>query len=157
MSVTIRQASVREIEPLFERTIETSWNDLPPALQRRTPRRVLERQIRQLIEQLLKSGPSTFLVAEDEEGRNLGHLWLGEVTEAFSGERRGYIHDLYVVPEARGQGIARRLIIEAERLGRQRGYREMGLTVAAHNDSARRLYESLGYRPERLYLTHLLD
>lgn len=157
MTVTIREARRAEVEPLFERTIETSWNDLPPALQARTSRRALERQIRRLIEQLLASGESTFLIAEEENGGDVGHIWLGETVEAVSGERRGYIYDLYVVPEARRQGVARALLAAAERLARRRGYREIGLTVAVHNDAARRLYESLGYHPERLLLSKQLD
>ncbi|MCZ7572391.1 MAG: GNAT family N-acetyltransferase [Ardenticatenaceae bacterium] len=157
MTVTIREARRVELPSLFERTIETSWNDLPPALRTRTSRRELEGQIRRLIDRLLAGGESTFLVAEDADGRNVGHVWLGETTEAFSGERRGYIYDLYVVPEARRRGVARALMAAAEDLARRRGYREIGLTVATHNDAARHLYESLGYLPERLLLTRPLE
>lgn len=157
MTITIREARRAEREAIFERTVETSWNDLPPALQARTSRQTIAAQIRRLIDRLLDAGESTFLVAEDEAGRNVGHLWLGETIEATSGERRGYVYDLYVVPEARRQGVARALMSAAENLARRRGYREIGLTVATHNDAARRLYDSLGYLPERLLLTKQLE
>lgn len=157
MTVTIREARQPEIPPLFARTVESSWNDLPPAIRQRTSRRALEEQIRHLIERLLASGPSTFLIAEDENGHNVGHLWLGEVVEPVTGERRGYVYDLYVTSDVRRQGTGRALMTAAEALARSRGYHEVALTVAAHNEPARRLYESLGYITERLLLVKPLQ
>ncbi|MGI8855425.1 MAG: GNAT family N-acetyltransferase [Thermomicrobiales bacterium] len=48
--------------------------------------------------------------------------------------------------EYRRQGVATRIITEAERLARVRGYRQIGLAVGStDNPLAKRLYERLGY------------
>lgn len=151
--ITIREARRGEMQMLLDRTIETSWNDLPASARARTSREAVARQVAGLVAQLRDSGPNTFLVAEDEAGQNVGHLWLGEMRDAYSGESRGYILDLFVVPAARGQGIATALLAEAERLARQRGYAEIGLTVAAQNAQAHRLYQKLGFETERLLMS----
>lgn len=50
-------------------------------------------------------------------------------------------------PEFQRRGIATRLVLEAERIVRDRGGRQIGLAVGStDNPGARRLYERLGYR-----------
>lgn len=51
---------------------------------------------------------------------------------------------------ARRQGCARALMEAAHAAARARGARAMFLEVAADNDAARALYESLGYQPAGL-------
>jgi len=65
---------------------------------------------------------------------------------------------VYVVPQARGQGLGRLLVGEAlAHAARELGVRQVNLGVAAANAAARALYESLGFEPfglERAYLMH---
>jgi ribosomal protein S18 acetylase RimI-like enzyme len=157
LPLTIREAYRAELDIILARIVETGWNDLPEAARARTARPLIERQILRLVEQLRDSGWHIFLVAEGETGRNLGHLWLGEIRDAFSGEARGYIHDVYVEPDARGQGIATALMAEAERISRRRGYTELGLSVAANNQRAQQLYQHLGFAIERWMMNKPLD
>jgi GNAT superfamily N-acetyltransferase len=50
-------------------------------------------------------------------------------------------------PVHRRRGVGTRIILEAERLVRAKGYKQLGLTVAfTDNPLARQLYERLGYR-----------
>jgi ribosomal protein S18 acetylase RimI-like enzyme len=51
-------------------------------------------------------------------------------------------------PAARGQGVARKLMEESERIARDRGFTRMHLTVHASNAPAIRLYERLGWRAD---------
>jgi ribosomal protein S18 acetylase RimI-like enzyme len=60
--------------------------------------------------------------------------------------RRIYLHSLFVAPTARRLGLARRLTRLALDWGRSRGAVQARLEMAAPNRSARRLYESVGFR-----------
>lgn len=54
------------------------------------------------------------------------------------------VHDLSVVPEARGRGVGRRLLGAVEAEGRRRGCCKLTLEVL-ENNRARRLYEACGF------------
>lgn len=53
-----------------------------------------------------------------------------------------------VLADCRKQGIGRRLLEELEAWARRRGVTRLELTVMAHNQSARQLYERMGYATE---------
>lgn len=55
------------------------------------------------------------------------------------------VHDLMVLPQYRGQGIARNLLMQAEQIARQRGCCKLTLEVLEGNQVARSLYASCGY------------
>ncbi len=59
---------------------------------------------------------------------------------------RVFIWGVYVAPEARGEGVGRRLIEACIQLARGLdGVRQIHLTVASHNTSAVMLYERCGF------------
>jgi len=60
--------------------------------------------------------------------------------------RRIYLHSLFIAPAARRLGLARQLTQLALDWGRGRGAVQARLEMAAPNRSARRLYESVGFR-----------
>lgn len=64
--------------------------------------------------------------------------------------RRIYLHSLFIVPAARRLGLGRRLTELALDWGRGRGATQARLEMAAPNSSARRLYESVGFRPREM-------
>jgi len=55
------------------------------------------------------------------------------------------IHDLAVVPEARGQGVGRSLLAAAEERARERGCCRLTLEVQESNAPARALYDRFGF------------
>jgi len=57
-----------------------------------------------------------------------------------------YINAVATYEAARGQGVARMLMLEAQEKGRLQGCTEASLIVASGNRSARHLYLQLGYR-----------
>lgn len=57
------------------------------------------------------------------------------------------LYSIAVAGAARGQGVGRRLLRDAQRLARARGADRLRLEVRADNAAAIRLYEDLGYRP----------
>ena len=55
------------------------------------------------------------------------------------------IKRMYVVPDARGRGLARRLLAAIEDAARELGYARVRLDTGASQPHARALYESAGY------------
>ncbi len=58
----------------------------------------------------------------------------------------GEIKRMYVLPEARSRGLARRLLGELEAAARDLGYERVRLDTGDPQPHARALYESSGYR-----------
>jgi GNAT superfamily N-acetyltransferase len=55
------------------------------------------------------------------------------------------IKRMYVMPDARGRGLARRLLAAIEDIARELGYERVRLDTGASQPHARALYESSGY------------
>ena len=60
---------------------------------------------------------------------------------------KGHLFAMYVTPQARGQGLARRLVEIAIDHGRTLNLRQLMLGCNASNRSALRLYEQAGFQP----------
>ena len=54
---------------------------------------------------------------------------------------------MYVAPQARGMGLARRLLSHLESAAQQAGYTQLWLETGVVQPEAMRLYESAGYTP----------
>jgi ribosomal protein S18 acetylase RimI-like enzyme len=90
---------------------------------------------------------SVFLVAE-REGRLVAFL-VGTVegeVPIYRVARYGFIHDLWVEPEYRNEGIARQLVMLAVERFREMGVPQVRLDTAAENGVARKLFEACGFR-----------
>ena len=103
---------------------------------------------RQWLEPRLEDGRYFGWVAE-EDGK--GIAGLGMMTIDWpphplhpDDDRRGYILNVYVEPDYRGMGIARKLMDRAGEEARRRGLRYVILHATAQ---ARPLYERLGWTP----------
>lgn len=93
----------------------------------------------------LGDGSSIMLVARLEDspsgyGEMAGYLCAYRIFEELQ------LASVAVKESFRRQGIARRLILEMERQGREQGAKEIWLDVRESNGAARRLYEKLGFR-----------
>ena len=75
-------------------------------------------------------------------GDHVGQLWVGPFGDD---PRRWWVWDVAIDKERRGQGLGRGAMILAEGLAAAHGATSIGLNVFAHNQVARRLYQSLGY------------
>lgn len=80
-----------------------------------------------------------FLVATTE--REIGIYRLKEY---------GFIHDLWVEPAYRNEGLARQMMSLAIERFAQIGVAQVRLDVLLSNEPARRLFESCGFRPSTL-------
>jgi putative acetyltransferase len=63
----------------------------------------------------------------------------------------GEVKRMFVKPEARGKGIARRMLIELESAARRLGYNSLRLETGLMQPEAISLYESAGYRRVACY------
>jgi len=68
-----------------------------------------------------------------------------------------YVHSLFVRPEARRRGVARRLMGHALAWARRHGAGGAELGMAAANRGARRLYDSLGFQLQEVVMARRLS
>ena len=106
-----------------------------------------EARAEQETDALLPHGVATpgmlLLVAETPEGDYLGFVWLA--IERQPGSGGGWIYDIEISPEHRGEGFGRALLAAAELEAANHGADSIGLNVFGANLVARSLYESSGY------------
>jgi ribosomal protein S18 acetylase RimI-like enzyme len=81
----------------------------------------------------------------DQYGSNhtVGWLWLA--LPAPDRPATAWIHGITVLPDHRGQGYGRAIMLAAESEVAARGISNLGLNVFATNTPAVHLYQSLGY------------
>jgi ribosomal protein S18 acetylase RimI-like enzyme len=73
----------------------------------------------------------------------VGYLWAGALDRGT--KKVAYLYQLYVLPEYRRQGHARRAIQAYEAMAREGGFRSVALNVFGSNTAAQTLYRSLGF------------
>jgi ribosomal protein S18 acetylase RimI-like enzyme len=100
------------------------------------------RKAAQDIPQVL-ADPKNDIYALEEDGRRVGHLWIGE--RELQERRVLWIWDVFVDPGYRGRGLGREALRLAEDEARRRGLDRVELNVFGGNEVARRLYSSLDY------------
>jgi ribosomal protein S18 acetylase RimI-like enzyme len=101
----------------------------------------------EFFESELARAETVLLIAEDRK-IPVGYAFVrmeAASIEALS-EPSAWLHDLYVDPQFRNQGVGRQLISKAIEAARRLGSRSLMLGVSPANASAIRLYERLGLR-----------
>jgi GNAT superfamily N-acetyltransferase len=105
---------------------------------------------------LLASHPAAEPLVAERDGTPLGFAILFDLPEVVFARRCGQLDDLFVLPAARGQGIARALIAEACTLGRARGWSHLRWIVPEADAGAIALYERIAARADwRSYVIRL--
>ncbi len=84
-----------------------------------------------------------------DEGELVGFLWLVICENTWTGERYGYVNNLYLAPQRRGHGLSRELMLHAEKWFREGRIKRARLTVTTSNAAACKLYENCGYETTR--------
>lgn len=64
------------------------------------------------------------------------------------------VHDLFVAPAARHQGVGRALMLYAEQVALRDGKKRMDLSTAKTNLTAQGLYETLGWRRDENFFVY---
>ena len=87
-------------------------------------------------------------VLEDSRG-TCGFLWVSLITTMVE-PCIGYIKNIYVLPERRGEGLGKRLLAFAEEWCAQRGAEQISLDASCCNERAVGLYRQNGYEVTRV-------
>jgi ribosomal protein S18 acetylase RimI-like enzyme len=106
------------------------------------PREKARRKAKEDIPAVL-ADPGSALYALEDDGRRVGHLWLGE-REVQTG-RVLWIWDVFVDVRHRGRGFGKEAMGLVEEEARRRGLTRIELNVFGGNEVARNLYRSVGY------------
>jgi ribosomal protein S18 acetylase RimI-like enzyme len=96
---------------------------------------------------------SIVFVAESEDGTILG---FSQLYPGFSSVRVAptfVLNDLFVEEQARGRGVARRLLEAAEDFARSSGVLSLSLSTAQDNHPAQQLYREMGWQQDSRFLT----
>jgi ribosomal protein S18 acetylase RimI-like enzyme len=95
------------------------------------------------------------LIAKDESGRALGFMHCREMPSPLRGAHVGFLDDLFVAPDARGQGVVEALYAALDDLARRQGWPFVRWITAKDNDRARAAYDRLSKRTG--WVTYQLD
>ncbi|MGY3263936.1 N-acetyltransferase family protein [Lysobacter sp. HA35] len=101
-------------------------------------------------------GRSAFFVAE-LDGAIGAFIHVRRIRDYYTQSDIAHVSDVVVGPHAEGHGIGRALMATAEDWAKAQGFALIQLYVLPENDSARRLYERVGYTPEWLKYVKPLD
>ena len=95
------------------------------------------------------------LLAEDD-GRAVGFALFFHNFSTFLGRPGIYLEDLFVLPEQRGLGVGRVLLVRLARLAVERGCGRLEWAVLDWNRDAIGFYERLGARPNSQWTVYRL-
>jgi ribosomal protein S18 acetylase RimI-like enzyme len=144
----VRQAGLADVDavaPLFDAYRQFYQQPSDPALARAF-----------IAERLARSESVIFLAERDGQAVGFVQLYPLFSSTAARPRRLWLLNDLFVSPSARGGGVARALMQRARRLGEETGAAGLELVTARSNAPAQRLYESLGWRQDELFLRYEL-
>lgn len=144
MSVQLRTINRTEaplLEPLYLE-LARHHNEASAHFKGSYPSVSVEDQIRECAEDIA-SGKSSVAVAEQDGG-------IVAFCKVDIVGYRGYLEELVVKPECRGQGIGSKLMDWADGVFLEHGVCQVELLVVVGNEDARRFYERRGFLPSAL-------
>jgi len=158
MSIQYLSPTQKDWEWFVPRYAQTAWESMRPHRQKLTSIEDVQANLEKQIERF--RGPdglaNTAYIARDESGQRAGFIWLIESTSGFTAAAFAWIMCVYVEAGFRGQGIGRHLMELGETWAEKKGLIDIILNVSNENETAIRLYESMGYKVEtRRYLKKL--
>ena len=84
------------------------------------------------------------LIARQPDGRAVGFATIYWTWQTLSAARLGVMNDLYLAPEARGSGLAERLIAACRERAADHGAAELAWQTARDNHRAQKVYDRIG-------------
>lgn len=147
---TIRSAGVKDIPVILNLIKELSVYEK------------LSHEVTATEEQLAKFGfgEKKFfeaILAETGERRAVGFAFYFFTFSTFVGRPSLYLEDLFVLPEYRGQGIGKALLIELAKIALEKECGRMEWSVLDWNTPAIEFYRSLGAVPKSEWTTYRLN
>ena len=112
--------------------------------------------IRSFLSERIANKQSVIFIAKSDE-KALGFTQLYPAFASLSLKPSWILNDLFVLPEARGTGIANALMTKAKELALETQACEIFLQTARSNHQAQALYEKLQYRRDDEFLVYTLN
>ena len=113
---------------------------------------------RELLETaLFCDSPRVFGHVAERDGRLVGMAIWFVTFSTWTGHHGIYLEDLYVRPEARGQGIGTSLLAELAALARRERYTRIEWSVLDWNEPALAFYRSIGAQPKDQWTVYRID
>jgi ribosomal protein S18 acetylase RimI-like enzyme len=143
--LSVRQATLADLAPVA--TLFDSYRQFyeqPPAL---------EAAVR-FIRARMENDESTILVAEDTTAAAPGPVGFCQLYPSFCSVELAPIfvlYDLFTTPAARGAGVGKALLLAAHNHAAKQGAKRLDLTTAKTNQTAQRLYASLGWVRDEVF------
>lgn len=97
---------------------------------------------------------SVILLARNDAGACVGFSQLYPIFSSISMRKKFILNDLFVLPEARGAGVATALLEYAKQAAREYGALALTLSTAVDNATARQLYQANGWELEQDYVSY---
>lgn len=147
MSITVRQAGLSDadsIAPLFDQYRQFYRQPSQPAL------------AHAFIAERLARHESVIFLAYNKAGEAVGFTQLFPSFTSVGVGRIWVLNDLYVVPAARGNGVGSILLKAARAHASATGSKRIELSTA-HDNPARKLYESHGYAKDDGFIHYSLS
>lgn len=103
--------------------------------------------LRQVIESVVADDRHGFILAAvTEQGKLIGVAFGSAFLGLEHGGQSGWLEELYVIPAWRQNGVGTRLVNEAIRVARARGWRALDLEVDAEHQRVLSLYQRHGFQ-----------
>ena len=148
MAVEIRRGTVNDI-PKIKDCLINSWVDHA----KQEPELLDEERMRQsdiegYYQKCFENADKCFVFVAEKDGNFAGfqRADIQEIQSFFRHNRILYLDDAFVLPEFRRQGIATKLIQEAENIAREKDIKRIQCRVYTFNKSTQKLLSKLGYR-----------
>jgi len=106
------------------------------------------------IDERIKNNESVVLVSESSDGTLNGFCQLYPTFCSVLAQPVYVLYDLYVVPSARGHGVATNLLDAAVATGKENGKARLDLSTAQTNTKAQSVYEAHGWVRDNDFLTY---
>lgn len=143
--------------PYLQRmAILMTWHVTPADDKAATTPEVIAHNALLNLDRVLGTPGGTAVVAE-EGGRPVGFLLIGIQPHERTGEPQGYMADIFVEPEHRGQGIPRELQTMGEAYMRQLGLRRSLYWIHTDNRQGQRAAFDHGAKVRGLVITKTLN
>jgi len=142
--VMIAKATEEEIQEIRTKSADALFEGTTHQFQPSTER------VNELIDNALKKG--CYYLVFRQENKLAGWVFVGPSADFFSKAEIGFIYELYVLPEYRGQGLAKPLMQKAIDELSIKGYPEIRLSVHAGN-FAQHVYRELGFVDKQISMS----
>jgi GNAT superfamily N-acetyltransferase len=100
--------------------------------------------------------PAAEVLVAEADGRAVGFALFFPTYSTFLGKPGIYLEDLFVVPECRGRGLGKGLLVALAKLAADRGCGRLEWAVLDWNEPSIRFYQSLGAVPKDEWVLYRL-